>query len=417
MQNLIIETINQPHKEEVEINAAQIVLKVVGVGGAGNNAIQFMNKDAYPNIDFIVANTDAQALANNNCQKKISLGSKENRGLGAGSVPEVGRKRAIESAREIEDHLKGADIVILTAGFGGGTGSGATPVIAQIAKNLGALTIAVVTTPSEYEGRKRNKVAIAELEALKSAVDSYIVVSNEKLEEIYGDFPIEDAYKVSNQNLKNIIIAIHDIIYRTGIINIDYADVRKILDNSGLTVVGLGSASGKDKAIRAVQKAFANNLYTYDVKGASRFLVNIQHDKKVTRKDISLAIKEVYKHLGVDEDDDNIEIISGHESLQEIEDIFKVSIVASGINTGLDTIASKPEAIDKVSTDTIETLQEIENFNNIQEEKTRRDIYSQQATTSEINNYAKFTETTEYNESENNNISTTKRNAMWFETD
>lgn len=313
-----------------DLNAAKINLKVIGVGGAGNNAIQLMQSDQYKNVDFLVANTDAQALALNSCKKQIPLG-KNSRGLGAGSDPEVGKKSAAESIRDIEECIKGADVIIIAAGFGGGTGTGATPIIAEAARNAGALTIAIITTPFSYEGKKRNRIAQEGIEALKSKVDSYIVISNDKLADKFSEVPVDDAFVYSNKYLKNIILTIHDILYRIGKINIDYADVRKILNDAGLTVVGLGKASGKERAIKAVDKAFQNNLYKYDINGAQRFLINIQYDKNATINEIRTAISRVNEILAKNTDVED-DIIIGQERIDSEEDIFKVSIIAGKVN-------------------------------------------------------------------------------------
>ncbi|EFF41843.1 cell division protein FtsZ [Mycoplasmopsis alligatoris] len=405
-------------------NAARISLKVIGVGGAGNNAVELMLKDKYPNIEFIVANTDAQALTKNSCSKKIALGSKDSRGLGAGSDPDVGKKRANESSREIEDNLKGSDVVILTAGFGGGTGTGATPVIAQIAKNVGALTIAVITTPAKYEGKKKLNIALREIEVLKKSVDAYIVISNQKLDELFGEFPIEDAYKASNNSLKTTIIAIHDILYRTGKINIDYADVRKILDDSGLAVVALGTASGKDRAEKAINKAFANNLYTYNFQGAKRFLVNIQHDAKATGRDMSKAMDTIRQHLGVDEDDEDVDIIFGHETIPDVSEYFKVSIVAAGVDGKVteqdnsnkvqpDFAATLNKEVEKI--DVVETFRGFDVFEDNQEVERRARTYDKQATTSEINNYVNFEETQANENNEQKANDNKEKSGLWFD--
>lgn len=321
-------------------NSANINLKVIGVGGAGNNAISMLESNKFNNVEFIVANTDAQALYTNSCKNQIPLG-KESRGLGAGSDPEVGAKRAQESLREIEEKIKGADVVIIAAGFGGGTGTGATPIIAEAAKAAGALTIAIVTTPFLIEGRKRTRAALEGIEKLKSKVDSYIVVSNEKLLDNYGDVPVEDTFLYSNLYLKNIIVAIHDVLYRVGKINIDYADVRKVLDNAGLTLVGLGKASGKDRAIKAVQKAFENNLYSAEITGAERFLINIQYDRSCTLNEVRQAINKVNEILNKDPEVED-EIIIGQETLDSQEDIFQVSIIAGKVIEKNATQTPKP---------------------------------------------------------------------------
>lgn len=326
---------NTENEQMIDRNTAGIVLKVIGVGGAGNNAIQMMDKEQFKNVEFIVANTDAQALASNDCKNKIALG-KDNRGLGAGSDPEVGAKAAKESLSEIQEKIGGADVVIIAAGLGGGTGTGAAPVIAEAAKNNGALTIAIVTTPFLYEGPKRRRYAKEGIEKLSKFVDSYIILSNNKLADNYGDVPLNDTFELSNISLKNIILAIHDILYRIGRINIDYADVRKILTDGGLTMVGIAQATGKDRAEKAVEKAFEQNLYEKPINKASRMIINIQSDKKASLSEVQKAISKAYQVFGtsIDDEEEGIDTITGHEivDLKDNGELFKVSIIVTGSN-------------------------------------------------------------------------------------
>ncbi|WP_156954238.1 cell division protein FtsZ [Mycoplasma buteonis] len=371
--------INKESEQEAifDKNTAKIVLKVIGVGGGGNNAIKMMLQDRFTNVEFIIANTDAQALATNDCSKKIPLG-KEGRGLGAGSDPEVGARAARESADKIQEFLKGADVVVIAAGFGGGTGTGAAPIVAEIAKGNGALTIGIVTTPFTYEGTKRRKIAKQGIEELKKNVDSYIILSNDKLAKSFGDLPVEDTFKLSNISLKNIILSIHDILYRIGSINIDYADVRKILTNAGLTVVGIGQATGKDRAVKAVDKAFEQNLYENNIKTAKRILVNIQHDSKSTINEIQAAINRVHELLGENQDDDDYECIIGQEMVQtkDNSEIFKISIIAGGADinsksevyntTGPADLVLDQDVITKEVTLNPEDLQDSESVSNFQ---------------------------------------------------
>lgn len=312
-------------------NVSKIKLCVIGVGGGGNNAVKMIQAAGFSNVNFIIANTDDQAFSLNPCENKISLG-KDTRGLGAGSDPEIGEKAARESVDEIEEALKGADVVLVTAGLGGGTGTGAAPVIAEAAKKMGALTIGIVTTPFSYEGPKRKRIAKNGIQELSKVVDSYIVLSNDKLAENFGDLPIEDSFQLANITLKNIILAFHDILYRIGTINIDYADVVKILGGSGLAVVGIGQATGKDRATKAVEKAFEQNLYEYPIKSANKILVNIQHDKKATLHEINTAIKKVHEILSQNRSDDQEEYdcIIGQEAVETKDnaEVFKVSVIA-----------------------------------------------------------------------------------------
>lgn len=336
-QHQQIKELNNQEKEKIhDENIAEIVLKVVGIGGAGNNAIQMMDKTNFQHVEFMVANTDAQALAVNDCETQIALG-KGNRGLGAGSDPDRGAQLASESAEEIKEKLKGADVVIIAAGLGGGTGTGAAPVFAEIAKSLGALTIAILTTPFMYEGPKRRRYAREGIKNIAKHVDSYIVLSNDKLVENFQDIPVEDTFQLSNLTLKNIILALHDILYRVGKINIDFEDVRKVLSNAGLTMVGIGSATGKDRATKAVDRAFEQDLYDQRIKKASKIIVNIQYDNKTPLKEINTATERVYQLFGAsyDDDDEDFEVIVGQEPVEISKDeaeIFRVSVIATGTN-------------------------------------------------------------------------------------
>lgn len=309
---------------------SKVVLKVIGVGGAGNNAVQTMLSDRFTNVDFIVANTDAQALAGVNCEKKIKLG-RDARGLGAGSDPKVGAIAARDVSQDILAELKGADIVIIAAGFGGGTGTGAAPVIAELAKSTGALTIGIITTPFSYEGSNRLKTAKLGLEELKNNVDAYMVLSNNKLFDLYGDLTVNDTWKIANISLKNIILALHDILYRCGDINIDFADTTKILKDAGLTVVGIGQATGKDRAIKAVDKAFEQHIYEHDIKTAKRVIINIQYDNKTTGREIHRAVNRIYEVLDQDPTDPDFECIVGQAAVETKDnaELFKVSIIAA----------------------------------------------------------------------------------------
>ncbi|MFV8474485.1 cell division protein FtsZ [Mycoplasma sp. Z631] len=336
-----------------------ISLKVIGVGGAGNNAVNMMYDENLPNVDFIVANTDLQSLEKSKCTHKVALG-KENRGFGAGSDPKLGAKAVDESTAEVKEALKDADVVIITAGFGGGTGTGASPKIAQIAKESGALTIGLVTTPFVYEGKNRMLVAQNGIEQLKQAVDSYIVLSNEKLSDENPDVPFADSLKLSNITLKNIIMAIHDVLNRVGTINIDFADIKHTLKDSGLTIVGIGQAVGENRAEKAVKKAFETNLYEYDIKHASKLLINIQHDKLVTNKEIRNAVSSIHEILsGQDGFINDCKIGQEIVETEDNKQIFKVSIIASGVDATT-TDAQEEKVTSKI--DAIADLQpEIEN--------------------------------------------------------
>ncbi|VEU59005.1 cell division protein FtsZ [Mycoplasmopsis gallinacea] len=337
---------NNKMKNFNKVDANKLSLKVIGVGGGGNNAVGMTINENFPNVEFLVANTDFGALHKVNCNNKIHLG-KDKRGLGAGSNPEVGRNAALESLEDITTKLDKADVIIIAASLGGGTGTGASPVIADAARKLGALTIAVVTTPFIYEGTRKMRVAKAGLNELKEKVDAYIVVSNEKLIEKFSSVPAEDLFKMANVSLKNIILAINDALYNTGTINIDFADVKRILSNGGLTAVGIGKGNGTDRAKKAVDKAFEQCLYENDITNANRVLINITHDSKTTQAEIRDAVNRVYEKFGTDPKAENnpFECIVGQQKVetQDKTELFKVSIIATA--TSSENVAKDPYSL------------------------------------------------------------------------
>ncbi|QNM93714.1 cell division protein FtsZ [Mycoplasma sp. Pen4] len=401
-------------------NSTSINLKIIGVGGAGNNAVNMMYDEELLNVEFIVANTDVQALDKSVCINRLPLG-KDNKGFGAGSNPEIGAQLANESTEDIKNSLNGADVVIITAGFGGGTGTGASPKIAQIAKESGALTIALVTTPFLYEGKKRTNVANTGIEELKKNVDSYIVLSNERLSEEHPDIPFAESLKLSNITLKNIIFAIHDILNRVGTINIDFADIKHTLTNAGLTIVGLGKATGENRATKAVKKAFEQNLYEHDIKSAKKLLINIQHDKSVTNKEIKSAIQAVHEYLA-ENGNEYIDDCKIGQEIMETENnaqFFQIAVIASGVSSeiqpentidNLESIAitnSQPETEPTIVQDEIiskleKTQEELgtESFNDLENSK-------EVVETQELNSYFSIDELSSKDDESDDNL-------MWF---
>ncbi|WLP85173.1 cell division protein FtsZ [Mycoplasma seminis] len=400
-----------------------ISLKVIGVGGAGNNAVNMMYDENLPNVDFIVANTDVQSLEKSKCTHTIALG-KENRGFGAGSDPKLGSKAVDESTIEVKEALKDADVVIITAGFGGGTGTGASPKIAQIAKENGALTIGLVTTPFIYEGNKRMSVAQDGIKELKKYVDSYIVLSNEKLLDENPDVPFAESLKLSNITLKNIIFAIHDILNRVGTINIDFADIKHTLKDSGLTIVGIGQASGENRAEKAVKKAFESNLYEHDIKSASKLLINIQHDKMVTNKDIRKAVSAVHEILAnegglIDDCKIGQEIVELDNNAQ----FFKVSIIASGVDAN-----TTPEIIETTQhTSKIDSISDLQpEIEDVEEEMVQEQVQGEAIKvdleedsnsllhTTEAKKYAETKELNSYFDIDDTSLKDEQDESIWF---
>ncbi|BDX52685.1 cell division protein FtsZ [Metamycoplasma equirhinis] len=303
-------------------------IKVIGVGGGGNNSIQTLIDTKLDGLEFIVANTDKQALAKFDEKYVLHLGDK--RGIGAGAKPEVGRSAALASIDEIKSKIKGADLVIITAGMGGGTGTGASPVIAKIAKECGALVVAIVTTPFSFEGTHRAKIAESGIEEIKKYVDSYIVVSNNKLLLQYGDISFNDAFKCANNVLRQTIRTLVDVIALPGLINLDFADLETTIKNKGEAVVGIGQASGPDRAVKAITSAISSPILESGIVGASDAIVYFSASKKVTLNEIQVALETMRGIVG-----NEINIIFGltqtqSEESDKIGELF-VSVIATGL--------------------------------------------------------------------------------------
>ena len=263
---------------ELVNNVAQnAVIKVIGVGGGGGNAVQHMVSTDVDGVEFICANTDAQALNNMHARNVLQLGGDITKGLGAGANPEIGRQAALEDREQIVEMLSGADMVFITAGMGGGTGTGAAPIVAEVAKDLGILTVAVVTKPFPFEGRKRLKIADEGIKELSENVDSLIIVPNEKLMQVLGkNCSLINAFNEANDVLKGAVQGISDLIIRPGMINVDFADVRTVMSEMGMSMMGTGSARGENRAVEAAEAAVRSPLLEdVDLQGARGILVNI----------------------------------------------------------------------------------------------------------------------------------------------
>ncbi len=305
---------------------ANAEIKVIGVGGGGSNAVNRMIEADLSGVEFIVANTDAQALQNSSAKSKIQLGEKITKGLGAGADAEIGKKAAEEDRDEIAEQLKGADMVFITAGMGGGTGTGAAPIIAEVAREQNALTIAVVTKPFSFEGKKRASSAELGIKNLRERVDAIIVVPNDKLIEIANEeLTMEDAYREADEVLRQGVQGISDLITINGVINVDFADVKTIMKSSGSALMGIGIASGENRAVTAAQQAIDSPLLESSIQGARGVLVSISASR-------SLGIMEVNKAMSIIRDaaDDDANIIFGHNVNDELGESIKITVVATG---------------------------------------------------------------------------------------
>ncbi len=303
-------------------------IKVVGVGGAGGNAVNRMVEEGIQGVEFIAINTDVQALHNNKADIKLHIGKTVTRGLGAGMNPDLGRQAAEESQSEIRDLLKGSDMVFITCGMGGGTGTGASPLIAQIAKDLGALTIAVVTKPFSFEGGQRKRIADRGYDELSTQVDTIITVANEKLLSIIDKrTSLLDSFKIADNILRQGVQGIAEIITVPGIVNADFNDVRAIMANTGSALMGIGQASGENKAEEAVRAAVNSNLLETSINGAKGIVFTITGGPDLSMMEVSEAAR-IINSLA----DEDAKIIFGAVIDERLKDELKVTIVATGFS-------------------------------------------------------------------------------------
>lgn len=303
-------------------------IKVIGVGGGGNNAVNRMIEHGVQGVEFISVNTDAQALNLSKAEIKMQIGGKLTRGLGAGANPEVGKKAAEESKEQIEEALKGSDMVFVTAGMGGGTGTGAAPVIAQIAKDLGALTVGVVTRPFTFEGRKRANQAQGGISSMKEAVDTLIVIPNDRLLEIVDkSTPMLEAFREADNVLRQGVQGISDLIAVPGLINLDFADVKTIMSNKGSALMGIGISSGENRAAEAAKKAISSPLLETSIDGAQGVLMNITGGTNLSLFEVQEAADIV-----ATASDQDVNMIFGSVINENLKDEIVVTVIATGFN-------------------------------------------------------------------------------------
>ncbi len=307
-------------------------IKVIGVGGAGGNAVNTMIKSRLDGVDFIATNTDMQALKSSLAPVKMQLGHELTRGLGAGANPEVGRNAALEDQKEIEDALRGADMVFITAGMGGGTGTGAAPIIAKTAKEMGALTVGVVTKPFSFEGKRRGRVADDGVAELRDVVDTLITIPNEKLLNIADkDMTMLDAFKKADDVLLHAVKGISDLINIQGLINLDFADVRTVMSEMGMALMGSGVSSGEGRAVDAATKAISSPLLeNVSIKGATGILINITGGPSMTLHEVNEASKLIQE-----EAHEEANIIFGSVIDESMGDELRVTVIATGFNKGV----------------------------------------------------------------------------------
>lgn len=313
--------------ELVESQQPEAVIRVIGVGGCGGNAVDHMISNGVNGVEFITMNTDAQALKRSQARTQLQLGTGTTKGLGAGANPDVGRMAAIEDRERIQELVEGADMLFITAGMGGGTGTGAAPIVAEIAREMGILTVAVVTKPFSFEG-KRQRVAEAGIEALKQHVDSLIIIPNDRLMEVLGDdVSYEDAFRASNDVLNGAVAGIAEVINCPGLVNVDFADVRTVMSENGVAMMGSAMASGADRAQVAAERAVASPLLEdVNLTGARGVLVNITASKSLKLKEVHEVMNTIRSFTAED-----ATVIYGNVLDDAIGDQLRVTIVATGL--------------------------------------------------------------------------------------
>lgn len=302
-------------------------IKVFGVGGAGCNAVNRMVDEGVKGVEFYVCNTDIQSLNLSNCQNKLVLGKETTRGLGAGSNPEVGKKAAMEAQNEIKTAIEGADMVFIAAGMGGGTGTGGAPVIAKIAKESGALTVGIVTKPFNFEGPKIFEQAKVGLEQLKEYVDSLIIVSNNKLVNDLGKVSLQDAFREADNILRQGVQTVTDLIAVPAYINLDFADIRTVMEGQGSALIGIGMAQGENKAKEAAQQAIQSPLLEAQISGAKNAIVNVTGGPAISINDSAMAVDYIREAAGGD-----LNIIYGVAINEAIGENIIVTVIATGFD-------------------------------------------------------------------------------------
>jgi cell division protein FtsZ len=313
-------------------------IKVIGVGGGGSNAVNRMIASDIEGIEFWTMNTDAQALSHSDATRRIQLGQKLTRGLGAGGNPAIGQKAAEESREEIAQALEGADLVFITAGMGGGTGTGAARIVAEVAKEMGALTVGVVTRPFSFEGRRRTNQAIEGISGLQSQVDTLIIIPNDKLLQAVNDTtPVHEAFRIADEVLRSGVQGISDIITIPGMVNVDFADVRAVMADAGSALMGIGEGSGKSRAREAAMQAIHSPLLESSIEGARGVVLNITGGEDMTLTELTIAADTIYEVV-----DPNANIIFGAVIDPQMQGEMRITVIATGF-TGeiLDSINQK----------------------------------------------------------------------------
>ncbi len=303
-------------------------IKVVGCGGAGNNTINRITEVGVTGAETIAINTDAQDLLYTSADKKILLGKELTHGLGAGSIPKIGEDAARESEHEVKKALEGADMIFVTCGLGGGTGTGSVPVAAEIGKKLGALVVGIVTMPFSMEGHRRYENAVIGLEKLQQNVDTLIVIPNDKLLELAPDLPLHTAFKVADEILTNAVKGIAELVTKPGLVNLDFADIRAVMGKGGVALIGVGESDTENRAIEAVEKAVSNPLLDADISGANGALINVMGGTDMTLNEARTVVETVSERL-----DEDARIIWGAQISEDLQHTIRVMLIITGVKS------------------------------------------------------------------------------------
>jgi cell division protein FtsZ len=303
-------------------------IKIMGIGGGGGNSLSRMREIGIKGGELIAINTDAQDLLYTNADQKILIGRELTQGLGAGSNPQIGQESAKESESEIKKRITGSDMIFITCGLGGGTGTGAAPVVAAIAKKQGALTIAIVTLPFTIEGKKRLENAMNGLERLESIVDTLIVIPNDKLLELAPDLPLQTAFKIADEVLTNAVKGITELVTKTGLVNLDFADVKAVMVNGGVSLIGMGESDSQSRALDAVEKAINNPLLDVDISNATGALVNVIGGSNMSLDEYKTIIGSVGEKLSPD-----AKLIGGAQIAEDMDKSIRVLLIVTGVKS------------------------------------------------------------------------------------
>jgi cell division protein FtsZ len=341
-----VKSINVVDAELEELLSSQkATIKVIGTGGGGNNTVNRMTEVGIVGAETIAVNTDAQDLLYTTADKKILIGKNITKGLGAGSDPKVGEQAAKESEHDMKEALKDSDMVFITCGLGGGTGTGSAPIIADIAKKQGALTVAIVTLPFSMEGTRRFENAVIGLERLEQVADTLIVIPNDKLLELAPDLPLHTAFKVADEILTNAVKGIAEMVTKAGLINLDFADIRAIMQGAGVALIGVGESDTENRAVEAVEKAINNPLLDVDITGAEGALINVSGGPDMTLEEARRVVETVSQKLSED-----AKIIWGAQIYEDLSKTIRAMMIVTGVKSpqilGQRTIKAKQSEIE-----------------------------------------------------------------------